>query len=255
MKIKENFTRIYSPLANDFVDLIKDVNYNNIPEPFLPVIGSNYENSKLKFVFVGMETRSYGNISDFVNHCKTNLEEALFREEEEFNDLDYTGWMSNFGNNFWAFVLKFLANYYNIDNWKKLKNQEYPEILRSFIWGNVNAIERFEITAQKKGVLYNDWIKVKQASKCFDKGQHILNATLPDFMIILNWTENEEWLTNGVNSGFIKEEIQDHLLYYKLPDFKTHILWTAHPTWLSKNKDFDNFVKECSDFIKVKLID
>ena len=46
----------YSPLIEEFLKEIKDVNPNGIPEPHLPVIGENYFSSKTKIAFCGMET-------------------------------------------------------------------------------------------------------------------------------------------------------------------------------------------------------
>jgi hypothetical protein len=250
---RQNFIDTYKPLAIDFVKNIRNIQYDKIPEPFLPTYGKLYDTTETRIVFVGMETRGYGNINDFVNLMDENPEAAIFGVFEEFDDLEFCKWGSNFGNSFWDFNFKFLANFYNIENWKDLKSGKQEQILRSFAWGNTNAIERYSITAEGNGADYENWLKVKTASECFDHGKYLLNALHPHLMVILNWRE-EEWLSEGINDTIKREEIKEYFWYYYLPTNKTHVIWTAHPTWLSKNLDFDEYVKYLVAFVKKRMV-
>jgi hypothetical protein len=90
---------------------------------------------------------------------------------EDFDRFELCNWSNNFGTGFWDFNFKFLANFYGIDDWKKINCGETEDILKSFAWGKTNSIGRYEVTAKKKGVDYNNWSTVKQASKCFDRGK------------------------------------------------------------------------------------
>lgn len=249
---RQLFIDTYKPLVVDFVNSIRNVQYDKIPEPFLPAYGQLYDTTETRIAFVGMETRGYGNITDFVNQVDENPEEAIFGVFEDFDELQFCKWGSNFGNSFWDFNFKFLANFYNIDNWEELKSGKAEKILKSFAWGNTNAIERYHITAEKNGVDYENWLKVKNASKCFDSGKYLLNALHPHLMVILNWRE-EEWLSNGINDTIKRQEIDDHFWYYFLPINQTHVIWTAHTTWLAKNRDFDDYIKYLVDFVKQRL--
>ena len=126
-------------------------------------------------------------------------------------------------------------------------------ILRSFAWGNTNSIERYAVTAEKKGVDYQSWLTVKKASRCFDKAKHLLDVLKPNIMVIENWSTSETWLIDGLNGNFVRQKIDDHFWYYFLPTTQTHVLWTAHPNWLSKNRDFDDYIKYLVTFVKEKL--
>lgn len=252
MTTKSRYIDTYKPLVTEFVKNIRSVNYDKIPEPFFPIHGKLYESAPTRIAFVGMETRGWGNITDFVKDVDENPEDAIFRGFDEFNELEFCNWGNNFGNGFWDFNFKFLANFHGIDNWKKVKRGETEEILKSFAWGNTNSIERYHVTAKEKGVAYENWLTVKEASKCFDRGKYLLDILQPHLMVILNWDTSEEWLINGVDN-FSKEEVDEHFWYYFIPTTKTHVIWTAHPTWLAKNTDFDSNIKYLVDFIRQRM--
>jgi hypothetical protein len=251
--IRQSYIDTYKPLLTEFANEIKGSSYTGIPEPFLPVHGKLYETAKTRIAFVGMETRGWGDTSNFVSDINDKIDEVMFRNFEEFDDLEFRFWGSNFGNSFWDFNFKFLAAYYGVDNWKEVKNGEHENILRSFAWGNTNSIERYHVTAKNNGVDYDSWLCVKNASKQLDGAKHILNILRPDIMVILNWGTNEEWLIKGLSTPVNRQEIDNHLWYYYLPDTKTHVLWTAHPTWLSKNKIFGKHIDDLVVFVKQKM--
>jgi hypothetical protein len=242
----------YCPLIIDFVESIRNTDYNKVPQPFLPLFGQGYEKAETRIAFVGIETRGWGNMTDFVNAVDEHPEEALLDEFTEFDKLEFCDWGNNFGNTFWDFNFKFLAQYYSLENWKQLKWGDNEEILRSFAWGNTNSIEGFSVTAEKKGVKHENWLAVKQASKRFDKGKYILETLQPHIMVVMSWHTPEDWLCDGIDD-FLKDEIDDYFWYYFIANSETHVLWTAHPTWLSKNVDFDEHINTMVNFAKSKL--
>ena len=172
---------------------------------------------------------------------------------EEFNELEFCGWGNNFGNSFWDFNLKFLSAFHNLDNWKELREGKNVTILKSFAWGNASSVERYHVTAEKKGVQYEDWRAVKEASKLFDKGGYLIQTFRPHILVILNWEEREEWLQDQTTDILERQEIGDHFWYYYLPGSQTHVLWLPHPMWLSKNRDFDDYIEYLVHFIKQRL--
>lgn len=253
INIRSLFIDTYKSLVIEFANKIRTVQYENIPEPFFPVHGQLYENAKTRIAFVGMETQGWGNTTEFVNNVDSNPEEAIFRAFEEFDRLEFRYWGNNFGNSFWDFNFKFLANFHEIDDWKKVKEGQEEDILRSFAWCNANAIERYEVTAQKRGVDYKNWLAVKEASIVFDSAKYLLEVLKPNIMVIEYWDLSETWLSKGLTGNFLKQELDDHFWYYFLTSTQTHVLWTAHPTWLNKNRNFDDYIKYLVSFVKKKL--
>jgi len=249
---KQVYIDTYKPLVIEFLNKIKGTGHENMPQPFLPLYGQLYDSTPVRIAFVGMETRGWGNMGEFVKRVDDDTEEAILREFEEFDELDFRFWGNNFGRTFWDFNFKFLAAFHGVDDWKVVKRGGRDDILKSFAWGNTNAIERHHVTAAKNGVDVESWAVVKRASKIFDKSSLIINVMQPHLIVILNWETPEEWLT-GEFDNVVKEKIDDHLSYYYVGKTQTHILWTAHPTWLAKNRDFDEYIKYMVRFIKQKI--
>lgn len=245
------FTTVYAPLTETFVKDIAGVDTVGMPEPFFPVFGRNYASAETKIAFVGMETRGYGEMRNFMTDAEESIAKALLREQSEFDDFAFTEWTTNFGMDFWSFVMKFLAAFHKVPDWKTVKQGERPEILSSFAWANINTIERYEVTAKNKGVKQENWDLVKRASAAIDRGENILRALNPQLVVICHWDCDEKWLTDGL---VVEErtDIGDHLLYMKLQPTGTHVVWTAHPTWLKFN-DFDGYVARCVELAKSKL--
>lgn len=246
---RTRFLETYKPLVGQFIEAIADVNYDKVPQPFLPLCGDLYEQSETKIAFIGMETRGWGNTTNFVKSFRHDPDNSLLKDFDEFNELEFCDWGNNFGTGFWDFNFKFLAHFYD-KNWKDFKCGDEEDLLRSFAWGNTNAIERYHVTAQKKGVEYSDWVEVKNASKVFDKAKYFIETFKPNIAVILNWDTSEEWLSDGLSDKVERKEIDDHFWYYNLPSTKTQVVWTAHPMWLCKNRDFDNYIEYLVDFVK-----
>lgn len=45
----------------------------------------------------------------FVDHARYSIPDALLREQEEVDSLAFVEWTTNFGMDFWSFVMIFLA--------------------------------------------------------------------------------------------------------------------------------------------------
>ena len=246
-----SFLKVYKPLASTFYSRIANLNVEGMPEPFFPVFGQNYAAAKIKIAFVGMETRGYGEMKNFMRDASESISKSLLREQEEFDSFEFTRWTYNFGMDFWSFVLKFLARFHGVENWKELKNRMRADILSSFAWANINTVERYEITAKKQNVEWSIWSKIKQASTLFDRGENIIRALDPHLIVIVHWDCHESWLTDGLVLEE-KDVVGDHLWYLKIQPTNTHVVWTAHPTWL-KFHGFDEYVDQCVSISKSKL--
>ncbi|MBL0200350.1 MAG: hypothetical protein IPP81_09270 [Chitinophagaceae bacterium] len=248
--LDEIFIQTYQPLLEKFILDLKEVNTKSLPIPFLPYYGTGYENSFYKIAFVGMETRDSTGLQEYLHEQEKQSEEVFywFREDLDepfyFMDKGYT-YMNNSGLDFWGFILKFLAKFYGIDDWKELKNKthfNHAEILKSFIWGNVSSIERYEV-GDRGDAKKEDYNAVKLASKIFDQFNILLNVFKPNIVILLNWDAPEEWLLTGISkySGPLKIE-EKSLWYYYFQDTDTHLYWTHHPRSLAFKIDFNDFI-------------
>lgn len=252
--IDANFIKVYKPLLEQFMEEIKDVPLENLPVPFIPVYGKDYGCNPYKIAFVGWETRNNSNLAEFFKDAKQNSTEALKWFFEAFDDdLKCTTYGNKFGTGFWDFIFKFLGRFYN-ENWKAIKNKQKPEILKSFIWGNLESIERYEVSAEGEGATKLDWEKIKLASSIYDKSDFIINAFNPKIIVVLHWQDDDSWLTKG--NEFTHEIIlKDNLEYYYLETTNTHVYWTRHPGSLSRLKiDFNHVIINILRSISAKRI-
>lgn len=250
-KIDDDFDNVYEPLVKEFMQRIEGVRKNNLPEPFIPVYGKNYADAKYKIAFIGWETRDNSSLEKF---CKDAIEDSKKPLRRFFEDIyageEMTIYGNNFGTSFWDFIIKYLANFY-CEDWEKLKYEANSDILKSFVWGNLESIERFEVTAKVKGADIQDWRKVKQASLIFDNADNIIKSLHPKVLIILHWDEEDSWLSKK-NDDSHEIIIEDVLEYYHLKNADTHVYWTRHPGSLSRSKiDFNkviiNIIRSISD--------
>ena len=228
-----NYTpRLFEAFKDDiytFIDDIRSVKLDNLPEPFLPIHGANYGEIYPKIIFCGWETRNYHNLSAWVDDANKNLDHVIFWQEEFLNH-EFVHWRSNFGADFWSFNLKFLAKAHNINDWRDFYRtpDKYIDILSSFVWANTDSIERFSVTAKKFGGDYTSWEKVKKASLRFDNFRRLLNTFEPDIVLIEHWDVAEEWIHQDVK--YSKEEIIDEFLWhYVVEGTSCNVFWLPHP--------------------------
>ena len=211
-QMKTAMVNAYKPLVQSFLGAIAQIDCNGLPEPFFPVFGSRYASAEKRIVFAGIETRGYGDFSGFLQNAKTDIASCIFRGEDEFDG--FAGG-NNFGNDFCGFNLKFLASYYGLADWKALKRNENPEILKSVAWANANSIERYHVTAQGRGVKPGNWQRAKDASVPFDRLSLITQTMSPNIVILLAWGADDEIFPKVVDgrdssSGEFGSILEDH---------------------------------------------
>ena len=235
--MKKDINKINLDLMRKFLNNVEGIDLNGIPAPHIPVIGELYKKSKYKIAFYGIETKGWGNLEEFQNKFKNNEQEAFDYLSQDYKELDFLYWTNNFGTQFFNYVLLFLAKFYNISDWKLLRSEEkYQYILKTFIWGNTNSIERYEVTAKPNGVDFQNWEVIKGKSRIFDTAKHILDTCRPDVVLMLNWGESSDWLD-------VKDvkltRVADHIEYAFLKDTGTHFYKLPHPRWIAPNMGFE----------------
>ena len=155
----------FSPLIDNLKKEVKGLNVNGITGPHFPGIGEYYEKSSYKFAFCGMETYGWESMTDFINK---DSNEYLSIADRYLNNYDPLNWASNWHATFWGFVFKFLARFYKIDFQKLIGDDDdnkLRSVLKSFVWANMNSIERFDVTSKWNNADYTVWEIVKESSK------------------------------------------------------------------------------------------
>lgn len=141
-----------------------------------------------------------------------------------------------------------LAGIYGVDE-KEIRNR--PDLLRSFIWGNVNAYEKFEASCKRKGIKKSDWELFYKESECFNSAQLLFPYTKPQIAVVFYRGMTRKWLTGKEGkwqdgevisvdwSEFfaqhpkLKEKQQKNLKKYircyYLSETETYVFKTMHP--------------------------
>lgn len=285
---KDSVTReyfaTYAPLVKQFCDevskAIKLEDYSPIPTinekgeevsgknlapaPFLPIIGNGYYTAPIRVAIYGMETLRWHDLSKFVKKFQNGslakvksytdgIEGVVNPKHIESRFLNNYALPWHERDNFWGFVYSTLAGIYGV---KEKEIKERPDLLRSFIWGNVNAYERYDQTPKDIDMPKDDWQKVFKASECFNSAHLLLPYTCPQIMVVFYWKMPLDWLIKKGSetqpyeslsldwSSFVskhefnnKQEnnLKSHFNCYYLPQTNTFVLHTMHPS--SMNRD------------------
>jgi hypothetical protein len=232
------FTSIYSALLQEFLNGVDGAAPGGIPELHLPSCGSGYETSLHRLAFIGQDTGGWGEMENLLDAVRADPVSAACRVNDYLQDLEFLDSTNNFGTSFWDTVLRLLAGFHGIQNWKELKRGDHEHVLRSFLWANTNSLERYEVSARGKGVRYEDWIRFKTASEKFDQLELVLEAFTPKTVVILDWDSRPRYTPNEL----VWETISDHLEYARSARSGTHIFRAAHPTWLNQNDLYNETV-------------
>lgn len=143
--LMERYSEYYKPLLQQFCKALTEKYpaeaFHGIPQPFIPAWGRRYELSLIKMAFIGKETAGWGKVlPEYIDDVQQGRWESSF-DISEFQSLDYVSWTNGHRYTFWGFVMYFLSALYGVKNWELLKQRQFPDILNSFLWGNVSAIE------------------------------------------------------------------------------------------------------------------
>jgi len=237
--LRIQFDQQYMKKVSNFADSVGDMNASGIPEPHIPLWGPLYEYAPLRVGIIGRDTRSWGDLPEFLRTVKESPLKAIHRNENEFNSLAFTDWTNNFGKTFWDTSMKILAGLHGIADWKRLKRREELAVLRSFFWANVNSIERYAASPKSNGVSWDVWRKIKDASeKHLDSFSAILDIFTPHVVVVMNWEPGDHFLDLNIKWN----NLGDHLIEARHEATGTYILAAAHPTWLNQNSLYDTTI-------------
>lgn len=264
-RLKERLMEQYAPLVEGFVKDIGELDVTGIPAPHIPIMGRDYVSAKYRIAFIGMETYGWEDMNVFLDSAKKYSGDAVFLMESTINNLEHLGWANNYHASFWGFVFKFIASFYKVGFDDLVQKNAYPELLRSFIWGNTNSIERYHVTAKSNAVNHETWEKVKKASICFDSINNIVKSVHPKLFFVLNSTVDKDYIQSddavrklGIPVGDKKDVMRftvdegRKIVYYYLRDDDVHIISMPHPTWMGLYSGFgiDSYVDIVIDLIR-----
>lgn len=263
-RLKERLREQYAPLIERFVKEVGELDLKGIPAPHIPIMGKDYVSAKYRMAFIGMETYGWEDMNIFLDSAKKYSGDAVFLMESTINNLEHLGWANNYHATFWGFVFKFIAKFYKVGFDDLVQKNAYPELLRSFVWGNTNSIERYHITAESNAVNYETWEKVKKASICFDSLNNIVKSVNPKLFFVLNSSVDKDYIQSddtvrklGIPVGNKKNVMRltvdedRKIVYYYLRDDDVHIISMPHPTWMGLYSGFgiDSYVDIVIDLI------
>ena len=215
MSLFERYCEFYKPLLRQFckelTDKLPAESFRGIPHPFIPSWGIRYEQSLVKTAIIGLETCGWApEISEYIGQVKNEQWNSSF-DMSKFQNLDFVNWSNGTMNRyaFWGFVMYFLASLYGVKNWEVLKQRKHAELLNSFVWGNVCAIERRASQGVSEGASPEAHGLARAAAQPLNDFQHIQRLFAPQVTIILcargdcdNYLRNTEkvqmWDKNGV---------------------------------------------------------
>lgn len=224
--IKREYEKHYTSKVAAFLHEVGEIDAACIPDPHLPLWGKHYETATPRIAFIGQDTRYWGEMADFRNIAKRDLQAAIFGHEDVFRDLPFTGWTNNFGTTFWDTVMQFLAIFHGVPDWQQLKRRERDDILQTFVWAQTNAVELWESTPSIEGADFEAWQQFKTASeRHLDSFSSLLRIFRPQFAIVMNWTVRDDYW----NLPLQWETLGHHVRYALDSTHATHIFHTAHP--------------------------
>jgi hypothetical protein len=211
--LEHRYRQTYLPLLKTFAADLQPEEYVEIPELFLPLYGSEYENAKLKIAFVGRDTLSWGNMFELLNDLHKRPEDAVFRNLAEFQNLDFKCYMPGSGRNFWGFIFRIIAHLNKISNWRDLPNGQWDEILRRIAWGNTYALTNSSAFKAPENFSVSKFRELKKRSIPFDNFRHLYSVLDPDLVVLMNWQATEKRVA-ATDSNCVDTQLDEHIWHY-----------------------------------------
>jgi hypothetical protein len=109
--LTERYLEFYTPLVQEFIQKVESLpipEIKDMPEPFLPLFGKDYEQSALRIIFIGQDTRWWWDLRKFTDAEKTCPGSKLRERLDQFRTRPFTEWGKT-RNTFWGFVMMTIA--------------------------------------------------------------------------------------------------------------------------------------------------
>jgi hypothetical protein len=109
--LTERYLEFYTPLVQEFIQKVESLpipEIKDMPEPFLPLFGKDYEQSALRIIFIGQDTRWWWDLRKFTDAEKTCPGSKLRERLDQFRTRPFTEWGKT-RNTFLGFVMMTIA--------------------------------------------------------------------------------------------------------------------------------------------------
>jgi len=240
-QLTERYIDYYTPYIQTFIREVESLPIPNIadmPEPFLPLFGKDYEKSALRLIFIGQDTRWWWDLRKFMDAEKACPGSKLRERLDQFQNRPFIEWGKT-RNTFWGFAMMMIAALHGKKDWGLMKAGAMVEILNSIAWGNANAIEFFTSSARRIGVPEDFWDAVRSAGEPLNQFQHIMKTLKPRVAIIL-------WKGLNIAKYFRPYQLEqvlqkDEITHYRLPEIDVHVFHVPHPVNMKFNQGADHF--------------
>ena len=217
--------------ANDLLQDSQPEQYAGIPYAMLPAWGEHYDDSLLKIAFIGKETRGWwGELPQQLKEINEgNFDKSL--DMSEFQNLDYLDWSSRTRYTFWGFILYMLSAVYGVQNWEVLKRGNFVHILKSFLWGNVFAVETWQSGGiNKKAVNQAAFHRAHVAAdKYFNDYKLIYDLKQPDITFLLCRDPKVDHFLRHIDKELLPQ-VSPYVTMWRTKENKL-IIRMPHPGW------------------------
>lgn len=246
--LSERYLAHYTPLVTEFVREVEALSHPDIdgmPEPFFPAFGSGYERSALRLVIIGQDTRGWGDLRGSIPALAADPKAKLKGWLDEFS-----GSPARWGgsrNQFGGFAMMFLAALHGQKDWGILRQGGMDELVSSFAWGNVNAVELYGSTPSKMRppIPWEYWEAVRKAGARFDRFSHLMETIKPQAAIVLCRGMNPASYFEGYVYELVSED--GRLKHYRLPEIGVDVFHAPHPKSMGFNEGADHFCEKLEE--------
>lgn len=231
----------YSPLLREFTETVRQIPLpfeGLMPEPFLPHFGRSYFQSPMRLAFIGQDTYYWGDLREFLADPGADQGERYLRSLADFQNHKFRSWAGS-RYDFHGFILWFLAALHRQENWTTMKQGAMSEILDSFAWGNLNAVELYGSTVPHDKVTWELWEQVRAAAEPLNCFSHVVETLAPRVALILCRGLNPDSYFAGLDYEIVST--QGRLTHYRILQPRIDVFNAPHPSNMKFSEGADHF--------------
>jgi len=248
-KTKEEIKTYYIEQLGKFFSKIADIpdeEFKGLPALHIPSLGFTKEMPNI--AFYGIETRGWDSMIKLRNLFNNDPSSAYEYITTGIFTPEFVLYCVQQKSIFWKYVISLLASMCGITP-QQLKTKDELQ-KHSFIWGNIMALERYNVSAKRNGVKRHIYNRVYEESALFNTlpdghwgPTYIVRACQPKLLFILDWQfKFKNWLKNE----FAVEEnkIHKHMNYAHIEETDTYVFQLPHPVFINKRLGWHKTIKQ-----------